>query len=155
QLTPKATNVWNAIVFDSTATDAFNMVVANFDFRMTPAGTNRGLGMGFAWLNTATYGTSGAAIVPAFAEEPNLPDAIGVGFDVFQDGPGTPAEPNNNHISLHYNGTEVSPVAAIPSFDFSSGQFHHAQVIIRFAGGNALVTLKLTRNSLLRPPGAT
>ncbi len=154
QLTPKATNDWNAIVFDSTATDVFKMVVANFDFRMTTAGTNKGLGMGFALLNTATYGTTGAASVPAFAEEPNLPNSIGVGFDIFQDGPGTPAEPNNNHISLHYNGAEVSPMAAIPSFTMANGQFHHAQVIIRFVGGNALVTVKLTPNSL-RTPGPT
>src|SRR5207245_11663426 len=70
RLTQASANDFNGIVFDSTATDVFNTVVANFDFRMIPAneGANQGLGMGFALLNTAIYGTSGAAGVPAFAE---------------------------------------------------------------------------------------
>src|SRR5260370_6097150 len=110
--------------------------------------------MGLGLLNTGTDGASGAASVPALSEEPNPPNSIGVGFDIFQEGPGMPTEPNNNHISLHYNGAEVSPMAAIPSFSIANGQFHHAQVIIRFVGGNALVTVKLTPNSL-KTPGPT
>ncbi len=125
---------------------------------MTPAseGANQGLGMGFALLNTAVYGTSGAAGVPALAEEPNLTNSysLGVGLDIFQNATNSPAEPNNNHVSLHYNGAQVSPIAAIPTFDLSNGQFHRAQVIVRFVGGNALVTVQITPN-ILGTPGRT
>jgi len=158
RLTQATANDFNAIVFDSTATDVFNTVVANFDFRMTPAseGANQGLGMGFALLNTAVYGPSGAAGVPAFAEEPNLTNSysLGVGLDIFQNATNSPAEPNNNHVSLHYNGAQVSPIAAIPTFDLSNGQFHRAQVIVRFVGGNALVTVQITPN-IRGTPGPT
>jgi len=156
QLTTKTTNDWNAIVFDNTATGVFNTVVANFDFRITPTSEaiSQGLGMGFALLNTATYGTTGAASVPAFAEEPNLPNSLGVGLDIFQNATNSPAEPNNNHVSLHYNGAQVSPIAAIPTFDLSNGQFHRAQVMVRFVGGNALVSVRITPN-ILGTPGPT
>src|SRR5260370_26311057 len=107
--------------------------------------------MGLGLLNTGTDGASGAASVPALSEEPNPPNSIGVGFDIFKDGPGTPAEPNNNHISLHYNGAEVSPVAAIPSFSIANGLFNHAQVLIPFVGGNAIVTVELTATRIPDP----
>ena len=66
---------------------------------MTPG--SRADGLGFALLPTALYGTNGPPIGPftGFGEEPNLPGAIGVGFDIYQN----TGEPNNNHVSLHFN----------------------------------------------------
>jgi len=96
--------------------------------------------MGFALLNTANYGTNGAG--PAFAEEPNLASSIGVGFDVYNNA-STPQEPNNNHVSLHWNGAQVG-TAVTPSFSMSNGKFHRAQIIVWFSSNNAYVTVRLT-----------
>jgi hypothetical protein len=46
----------------------FNSIAATFDFRITPpSGAMAADGLGFALLNTAAYGTNGAA--PYFSEE--------------------------------------------------------------------------------------
>ena len=116
-------------------------MVATFDFRITPpAGSPPADGFGFALLNTATYGTNGAG--PLFSEEPNLASSIGIGFDVYANA-ATAQEPNNNHVSLHWNGAQIGN-AATPTFSMSNGKFHRAQVIVLFSGNNAYVTLKLT-----------
>jgi hypothetical protein len=141
RLVPSSGGELGVVAFDRTATGAFTTVVATFDFRIIPpAGGNRADGMGFALLNTGAYGTTGQG--PAFSEEPSLANSIGVGFDVYANA-STPAEPNNNHISLHWNNAQVGN-AVIPSFDLANGKFNRAVVIIRFAGGNAYVTLRLT-----------
>lgn len=129
------------IAFNQSATGAFNSIVATFDFRITPPpGAIPADGLGFALLNTAVYGATGAS--PAFAEEPSLTSSIGVGFDVYDNGP-TPQEPNDNHISLHWNGAQIGN-AVIPSFRMASGQFHRAQIVVWFTGDNAYVTVRLT-----------
>jgi hypothetical protein len=119
----------------------FNSIAATFDFRITaPSGAMPADGLGFALLNTASYGTNGAA--PYFSEEPNLSSSLGIGFDVYNNA-STPQEPNNNHVSLHWNGAQVG-TAVTPSFSLSSGKFHRAQVIVWFSGNNAYVTVRLT-----------
>ena len=129
------------IAFDRSATGAFDSVVATFDFRITPpAGASPANGLGFALLDTAAYGTSGAG--PYFAQEPNLANSIGVGFDVYNNG-STPYEPKGNHISLHWNNAQIGN-AVIPSFNLASGRFHRAQIIVRFWSSNAYVTVRLT-----------
>jgi hypothetical protein len=141
RLVPASGGEMGVIAFNRTATGAFNSVVATFDFRITPpAGATPADGMGFALLNTAVYGTNGAG--PYFAEEPSLTSSIGVGFDVYANA-STPQEPNNNHVSLHWNGAQVGN-AAIPSFSMSSGKFHRAQILVWFYGGNAYMTVRLT-----------
>jgi len=145
-------NILNTIVFDRTATGSFNTVVATFDFRITPTTGNRADGLGFALLPTALYGTNGPAIGPfsGLGEEPNLAGAIGVGFDIYQNS----GELNNNHVSIHYNGALLSTTVATPSFDLANGNFHRAEVTIAFAGGNAMVTVRVTPN-IRAGPGAT
>jgi hypothetical protein len=141
RLVPATAAQTGVIAFDLSATGAFNSVVSTFDFRITPpAGVIPGSGLGFALLDTATYGTTGSGQL--FAEEPNLANSIGVGFDVYKDA-STPSEPNNNHVSLHWNDAQVGN-AAIPSFDMANGRFHRAQVIVRFWSNNAYVTIRLT-----------
>src|SRR5262249_11895908 len=115
RLTTNFGGLYNNVAFDRTATGTWNTVVVTFDFRMIPAPDgNRADGMGFAFLNPSSFGTSGLANV-GFAEEPSIPNSIGVGFDSYANA-ATAAEPNNNHVSLHYNNAQVSPVAALPTF---------------------------------------
>jgi hypothetical protein len=141
RLVPASGNELGIVAFNQTATGAFNSVVATFDFRITPpAGGTPADGLGFALLSTAVYGTSGAG--PYFGEEPGLTGSIGVGFDVYNNA-STPQEPNNNHVSLHWNGAQIGN-AATPSFSLSSGVFHRAQVLIQYSGANAYVTVRVT-----------
>ena len=141
RLVPASGNEGGTIAFNRTATGTFGSVVVTFDFRITPPSeANQADGMSLALLNTAAYGTNGAA--PVFGEVPNLANSIGISFDDYNNG-STPAEPNNNHISLHWNTAQIGN-AVTPSFDMSNGKFHRAQVIIWFSGGNAYVTVRLT-----------
>src|ERR1043166_144538 len=141
----------NSIVFDRTATGAVSTVVATFDFRMTQV-SSRADGMGFALLPTSVFGTNGPAIAPlnGLSEEPNLTGAIGVGFDIYQNS----YDPNANHVSVHYNGVLLSSPVAVPPFDLANGNFHRAEITIRFTDAGALVTVRLTPN-INRSPGPT
>lgn len=151
RLVPASGSEMGAIAFNRSATGAFNSVVATFDFRITPPdGGTSADGMGFALLSTAVYGTNGAG--PYFSEEPSLTGSIGVGFDDYANA-STPKEPNNNHVSLHWNGAQIGN-AAIPSFSLSSGKFHRAQILVWFYGGNAYATVRLTPN-INGTPGPT
>ncbi|HWN96223.1 MAG TPA: CotH kinase family protein, partial [Methylomirabilota bacterium] len=138
--------------FDRTASGTtWNTVIATFDFRITPPSeANQADGMGFALLNTANYGTTGAG--PGGADEPNLTASIGLGIDVYNNA--APNDLNNNHLSLHYGGLIGT---ATPPFDLSNGRFHRAQVIVRFSGGRALVTVRLTPdvNNVVNPVPVT
>jgi hypothetical protein len=151
RLVPASGSELGTIAFNRTATGAFNSIVATFDFRITPPSeANQADGMSFAILSTSAYGSSGAG--PTFGEVPNLTSTIGLSFDVYNNG-STPAEPNNNHLSLHWNNAQIGN-AVTPSFDLSNGRFHRAQVIIWFSGGNAYVTVRLTPD-VNGTPGAT
>ena len=141
RLVPSSGVQLGVVAFDRSATGAFDSVVASFDFRITPPpGATPADGLGFALLNTAAYGINGSGL--SFSEEPNLTSSIGVGFDVYNNA-SSPAEPNNNHVSLHWNGSQVGN-AATPSFSMANGKFHHAQIIVHFSGNNAYVTVRLT-----------
>ena len=151
RLVPASGGEVGVVAFDRTAAGAFNTITATFDFRMTPPDEgNQADGLGFALLSTASYGTNGAG--PAFGEEPNLVGSLGVGFDIYNNA-STSQEPNNNHLSLHWNGAQIGN-AATPSFDLSNGRFHRALVTFRFASGNAYVTVRLTPN-INGTPGTT
>jgi hypothetical protein len=141
RLVPASGAQLGTVAFARSAPGKFSSVIATFDFRVTPpAGAMPADGLGFALLNTVNYGASGAG--PYFSEEPNLTGSIGVGFDDYNNA-STPQEPNNNHVSLHWNGAQIGN-AVSPSFNMASGRFHRAQIIIWFSGGNAYVTVRLT-----------
>jgi hypothetical protein len=151
RLVPSAGQQVGVIAFDADNSGAFSTIVSTFDFRITPpAGGQPADGLGFALLNTALYGSAGPG--PFFGEEPNLPGSLGVGFDVYANA-STAQEPNNNHVSLHWNSFQVGS-AANPSFTLANGRFHRAQVITAFAGTNAYVTVRLTPD-IDGTPGAT
>lgn len=147
--TPPLTH--NSINFDRSDAGAFGQVVADFDFRVMQ-GTGRADGIGFALLNTANYGITGAVgpqMPPYDAEEPNFLGSLGVGFDLYRsDGP--PREINDNHISIHYNGAVVQTFDAHPAMDLAGGQWIHARIIMRPGGGYSDVTVVLIQCG--RPP---
>ncbi len=141
RLVPASAAQFGIIAFDRSATGVFDSVVASFDFRITPpAGGTPADGLGFALLDTASYGTSGAG--PYFAQDANLANSIGVGFDVSNDA-STVNQPNGARVSLHWNNAQIGD-AVVPSFNLASGSFHRAQIIIRFWSNNAYVTVRLT-----------
>jgi hypothetical protein len=141
RLVPASGQQLGVVALAASAAGAFSSVVATFDFRITPpVGATPADGLGFALLNTTIYGSAG--IGPYFSEEPNLSGSLGVGFDVYNNA-STSQEPNNNHVSLHWNGAQIGN-AFIPSFSLSNGKFNRAQVIVWFSGNNAYVTVRLT-----------
>lgn len=151
RLVPAAGGEAGGIAFDRTATGPYNSIIATFDFRITPPSeANQADGLSLAFLNTAAYGATGAG--PVFGENPNLNNSLGISIDDYNNGP-SPAEPNNNHISLHWNGAQIGN-AFIPSFDMSNGKFHRAQILVRFADNNAYLTIRLTPD-INGTPGAT
>lgn len=141
RLVPASGSQLGVAAFAASSAGAFSSIVATFDFRITPpAGALPADGLGFALLKTSSYGTNGAG--PFFSEEPNLSGSLGIGFDVYNNA-STPQEPNNNHVSLHWNGAQVGN-AVTPSFSMANGKFNRAQVIVWFSGNNAYVTVRLT-----------
>jgi hypothetical protein len=135
----------NTIGFDQTEALPVRRIEATFDFRMNGGAD----GLGFALLDTATHGTTGAA--PSFSEEPNLSNSFGIGFDIYDNG--LPGDPNNNHLNVHFNGVTLQTFSD-PGFDISSDQFHRAFLVIDFVEDGANVTLSLTPDAL-GSPGTT
>lgn len=116
----------NVIAFDRTATGLYTHIVAEFDFRMTPGGNGRADGIGFALLNTANYGNTGAVFG---YEEANFTGSLGVGFDIYANGEN--ADISNDEVTVHFNGEVVARIDATPIVDLASGEWIHAQVDVR------------------------
>jgi hypothetical protein len=129
----------NAIAFDLTDPGAWNQIIADFDFRMTPRGSDsRADGFGFTLASTAVFGTRGP--VTSLSEEPNVEGSLGIGFDIHE-GPG---EVSRNHVSIHLDAVKIAEVDATPSLDLASGQFTHARIIVRAGAHPPDVTVTLT-----------
>jgi hypothetical protein len=132
----------NTITFDLTDLGPSEEITVDFDFRMTP-GFLQADGFGFALLNTDNFGATGG--VGGNSEEANYPGSLGVGFDIHQ-GPG---EINNNHVSIHFNGTKLAEVDASPVTNLAGSQFIHARIVMRPGNGISDVSVILT------PPGGS
>jgi hypothetical protein len=129
----------NSIAFDLTDPGAWDLVVADFDFRLTPKGAeSRADGFGFTLASTAEWGTSG--YIPSRSEEPDVARSLGIGFDIHQ-GPG---EVSRNHVSLHWDGTRIAEVDATPLLELASGRFTHARITVRAGTSPPDVTVTLT-----------
>lgn len=136
----------NSIAFVRTDPGAFCDVTAEFDLRMIPV-VGRADGMGFALLSTANWGTGGAVPPQApwfVAEEPNFAGSVGVGFDLYQSN--DVGDLNNNHVSIHFNGSRLQDFNA-GSIDLGSGGFIHARIEIHAGDATPNVDVILT------PPG--
>lgn len=139
-------NGWttNTVSFDWTDAGAFDTVVVDFDFRMG-LGT-RADGIGFALLNTATFGVTGAG--PVVDEEADVANSLNVGFDIFNNdyNLGGVVEPSNNHVSLRFNGFLTAVPIDTATLDLANNLFNHAQITVRAAGAGSNVTVTLTPN---------
>ena len=141
----------NTITCRTTDRGRFDLVVADFDFRMSP-GAGRADGLGFALLNTKFFRRSGGIEpqAPVFVvEEPNFAGWLGVGFDLFRNGigcfphgQGFPDDIGNdnirpcfsNSLSIHFNGRIIEQFDVSSVIDLASGRWIHARIVIR-AGG--------------------
>jgi hypothetical protein len=139
RITPAVNSLANRVFFDRTAVGAYKIVIATFDFRIAGSAD----GMCFVLLNTASYGSTGA-VTANFSEEPSIANALGVGFDIYLNTQSA-AEPNANHVSLHWNGSQVTSNAAAPSLSLAAGRFHRAKITIKFETNpnRALVTVEI------------
>lgn len=133
----------NSISFARTDPGAYCDIVAELDLRMTPV-VGRADGMGFALLNTANWGHSGAVAPQApwfVAEEPSFAGSVGVGFDLYQSN--DIGDINNNHVSIHFNGVRLQDFNA-GSVDLGSGSFIHARIEIHAGDATPNVDVILT-----------
>ena len=129
----------NSVSFDLTDPGAHGLIVADFDFRMTPHATDsRADGFGFALASTAAFGASGP--VAGHSEEANVFGSLGVGFDIHQ-GPG---ESSNDHISIHWQGSLLREIDVSRVLDLAGGQFIHARLIARPGAFPPDLTILLT-----------
>ena len=123
----------NTISFQKTNAGTFPIIVADFDFRITPT-NGRADGLGFALLDTERYPEGGvcATLPPYVPDEPNFTNSLGIGFDIYQSiYPGNSgADLNNNHISIHFDATEQAEFD-VPLVDLGSGRWIHAQIVFR------------------------
>ncbi len=112
------------IAFDRADTGAFSKVTANFDFYITHPTKSQADGIGFVLAPTASQGTSGT--VANFTEEANVAGVFGVGFDIYNNSDQS-FDTNNNHISLHWNGSFLTANTNL-GFTLADSQWHHATI---------------------------
>jgi hypothetical protein len=118
----------NSISFVTNDVGTYNQATASWYFRVTPNPGN-GVGMSFALLNTANYGTSGGAST-TLPQQGLYNGSVAFGFDT-----------TNNAVYLSFNGAIVSAIS-LQSLILASNQFIHASATIDFV--NATVSLSLT-----------
>jgi hypothetical protein len=123
----------NVIAFNQTDPGLYGRIVAEWDLSIVPGAD----GLGFALLNTANYGTSGAG--PAIDEEPSLNGSFGVGFDIYC--PDDYQRKGSHEISLHWNGVERENKWS--SYDYRTGTFRRVRVVVDFVPGGAEITVSV------------
>lgn len=127
----------------------------SFDFRMTDDQANDDAGgccgqaadgFGIGMFLTSTYGTSGPG--PANGtngvswERPAFPDALTIGFDIFDSGGGPAVD--GNTVSLNVFGTEVATNTLPADTPLNNNVFNSADVVITPEGANARVSMNIT-----------
>jgi hypothetical protein len=134
------------IALARTAEGAHALVIADFQFRITPVTTLREAGFGFALLNTSRY-PDGPVTPTDSPEEPNFLESLGVGFDTLQNPPFDEGESNvrggfANVVSLHY-GQVLAQKSVSDVTDLANGLWHHARVVLhaRQQGSTASVII--------------
>ncbi len=119
----------NSISFVTSDPGTYDEAVADWDFRVTQISGLSGVGMSFALLNTANYGTSGtaASVLPS---QGIYDGSLGFGFDT-----------TNNIVYLSLDAAVVTG-ATVPAGFLTSGQFIAASAVVDFQ--TATVSLVLT-----------
>jgi hypothetical protein len=127
--------------YDLTDPGAFETIHASFDFRITPGTAGLADGFHFLLIPTSTYGSAGDG-PNVLAEEPNVPNAFGVAFDVY---------PGINNVSLHWDNSQHIE-HSIDQFEGisyrSNGVFNRAQIDVQRVGNGSNVSVTLTGDSL-------
>jgi hypothetical protein len=128
----------NSISFNLSDVGTYNHATANFDFQILPGPAgSRGNGLGFALLNTGTYGLQGAA-TSALPQAAFFANSLGVGFVTSPIGSTT----TDNSVIVSFNAAPVH-IFNIPktTLDLASGFWTHAQVSVDFLGGTVSIVL--------------
>jgi Legume lectin domain len=158
----------NEIAFDQTDTHHVTNLEADFDFRIggTAGAGNYADGLGFALLPFSVYGATGnglngASPLPGITEEGDGAGdgAISFGLDTFNNG--FPSDPDNNHVSVHYNSatTAFNYAVSLTPFNYQLHQDNlddtatafdhfHLSLSIDPNSGAATVTVTITSNQV-------
>ena len=123
----------NVIAFARTDAGLYGRIVAEWDLNVVPGAD----GLGFALLNTARYGVSGAG--PAIGEEPSLEASFAVGFDIYC--PDDYQRLGSHEISLHWDGVERANKWS--HFDYRMGTFNRVRVVVVYVAGGAEITVSV------------
>lgn len=134
----------NVAAFACTAEGPQESVLVGFSFHIDEGAD----GFALALLSTDKTGKSGPGPeLPAW-EEPNIPGAFAVGFDIYNPPTDNPFDANGNihrreqrEVSLHWDGAEVAN--ALSPVEFRGEGFHRAAVELRFVLGGALATVRI------------
>jgi hypothetical protein len=120
----------NSISFVTSDPGTFNQATAAWEFRVTQISGESGVGMSFALLNTANYGTTGgaASVQPS---QGIYEGSLAFGFDT-----------TNDIVYLSKNAAIVTAASLTGQLNLASGQFITAQASIDFQ--TATVSLVLT-----------
>jgi hypothetical protein len=174
-------NTNNEIAFDQTDPNHVSHLEADFDFRLggTAGAGSYADGMGFALLPFAVYGPTGnglngASPLPGITEEGDGAGdgAISFGLDTYNNG--FPTDPDNNHLSVHYNSSTAAfsyAVSLTPfkyqlhqdNLDDTATAFDHLHLSLNIDSNGATVTVTITSNQVGNtgengtsiPPGTT
>jgi len=119
----------NSISFVTSDPGTFDQATADWDFKVKPSIANTsGVGMSFALLNTANYGTSG----PASSLSPQTGiynGSLGFGFDTV-----------NNVVTVSMNAAIVTG-ASLGQLILASDQYIHAHAVVSFTAGTVSLVL--------------
>jgi Calx-beta domain len=130
----------NQLSFDRSDAGTYNQVNATFDFQIIP-GTGRGNGLSFALLNTANFGTTGAATQSPSPPKALFTGSLGIGFDTSA---GT-GDVSDNFVVISFNR---NPVQEFPIdktvLDLANGNFITAAISVNFVTSNVSFALGLT-----------
>lgn len=138
RLTPAANALQNQVAFDRPFTGAPASFQFNLDFRMGGgiSGGADGISVGFA--PTGIYGTTGA--LPSYqAEEPDLSGMLAIGFDTWDNG--LPTDIGGNHVSLHWNGSQLNAFDVTGILNLEDNAWHLASIGVDFFASTVALTL--------------
>ncbi|MBV9864566.1 MAG: hypothetical protein JO316_04400 [Abitibacteriaceae bacterium] len=136
----------HVVVFDRKARGLYSHITATWKMRLLPGAD----GASFMLLNTRQYGTKGTPDFYGFQswEEPTLPQAFAVGFDIYNPPSENPFNADGNiynrpqrEISLHWNGAEI--VKRLSPVEFRGEALQEIGVTLEFVTGGAEVSVRV------------
>jgi len=144
----------NSLVFDRVDVGPFDTELrAEFDFKFSDTTGVGADGIGFLLVPTALYGTTGSAGIfhsEYIAEDPNLAGCLGVGFDISYN---SGRDPNNNHVSMHWDNARLATVDMGPlGITLESAAWIHAEITVRPVAGGSNVGVTVTKDATVATP---